>query len=108
MSRTTNIRRAASVLGATGLVALSMAGPASARPDPGSGSPEDWHCTSACYLGGAVADDPVPRPVLRVDDGGIQVLQLGAGVLAGAALAGAGMAVVSRRNHAHEDAVRPA
>jgi len=101
MSHTTSIRRAASIAGATGLIALSMAGPASARPDPGSGNPGDRHCTSSCYLGGSVDGSTDVGAVLAVDDNGVQVLQLGAGLLAGVALAGAGMAFVSRRGHAH-------
>lgn len=104
MSHTTHLRRALSVVGAAGLIVLSMAGPAGARPDPGSGSPRDWHCSTSCYQGGGAV--PVDagvsdvRTVLRVDDTGVQVLQLGAGVLAGLAMAGAGAALVSRRHHA--------
>jgi hypothetical protein len=101
MSHTTTIRRAASIAGATGLVALSMAGPASARPDPGSGSPGEQHCTSSCYEGGTIGGSSGVGTVLTVDDNGVQVLQIGAGLLAGVALAGAGMAVISRRSHAH-------
>ncbi|KRE58791.1 hypothetical protein [Phycicoccus sp. Soil748] len=101
MSHTTNIRRAASIAGATGLVALSMAGPASARPDPGSGSPGEQHCTTSCFEGGTVGGSSGVGTVLTVNDNGVQVLQIGAGLLAGVALAGAGMAVVSRRSHAH-------
>jgi hypothetical protein len=44
-------------------------------------------------------------PVVRVDDNALEYLQIGGGLLAGMALAGAGAALVSRRNHAH---VRPA
>jgi hypothetical protein len=101
MSHTTSIRRTASVLGATGLVALSLAGPASARPDPGSGSPGEQHCTTSCYQGGSVGGSTDLGPAIAVDDNGIHVLQIGAGLLAGVALAGAGMAVASRRSHAH-------
>ena len=100
MSNTTSIRRAACITGATGLLALSMAGPASARQDPGTGSLAEQHCTTDCYMGqnGDRADTtgPTYRPT---DDNAIEVLQLGAGLLAGAALAGAGVAVVSRRTH---------
>ena len=101
MSHTTTLRRAASIAGATGLVALSMAGPASARPDPGSGSPGEQHCTVSCYEGGTIGGSSGAGTVLTVSDNGLQVLQIGAGLLAGVALAGAGMAVVSRRSHAH-------
>lgn len=103
MSRTTTLRRVPAVVGAAGLIVLSMAGPAGARPDPGSGSPRDWHCSASCYQGGGTVPDAGVsdvRTVLRVDDTGVQVLQLGAGVLAGLAMAGAGAALVSRRHHA--------
>jgi hypothetical protein len=96
MSHTTTIRRAASVVGATGLLALSMAGPASAGPDAGPG--EIPRCSSDCYEGGVPAGT---LPGIAVDTSGFEVLQLGAGILAGVALAGAGMAVASRRSHAH-------
>ena len=40
-----------------------------------------------------------------IDDNGVEVLQLGAGLLAGLALAGAGAAAVSRRTtHTHATA----
>jgi hypothetical protein len=97
MSHTTSIRRAASVVGATGLLALSMAGPASARPDAGPG--ELPRCSSQCYEGPESTGGVLPR--IPVDENGFEVLQLGAGILAGVALAGAGMAVASRRSHAH-------
>jgi hypothetical protein len=98
MSNTTSIRRAASIVGATGLIALSMAGPASARQDPSNG--EVHRCTSGCYESGTSGDSP--RTItISVDDNAFEVLQLGAGLLAGVALAGAGMAVASRRGHAH-------
>lgn len=110
MSHTTSIRRAASIAGATGLVALSMAGPASARPDPGTGGPGELRCSVSCYEGPAngAGAGPDVGAVLRVDDNGSQILQLGAGLLAGVALAGAGMAVVSRRGHGHGHAAHPA
>lgn len=98
---TTSIRRAASIAGATGLVALSMAGPANARPDPGTGSPREQHCTTSCYEGGTIGGSSGADTVLTVDNDGVQVFQIGAGLLAGAALAGAGMAAISRRSHAH-------
>ena len=98
MSHTTSIRRAASIAGATGLIALSLAGPASARPDPGTGGSEESRCSVSCFEGGA-AYTPVTQ-VFRVDDNAIEVVQLGAGLLAGFALAGAGLAVASRRTHA--------
>jgi hypothetical protein len=36
-----------------------------------------------------------------VDDDALELLQISAGILAGLALAGAGAAMVSRRNHGH-------
>jgi len=99
MSHTTSIRRALTVTGATGILALSVAGPASARPDPGNGSQSEWSCRTDCYLGGTTpAGISAPGPL---DDDAVEVFQLGAGVLAGLALAGAGAAVVSRRSHRH-------
>jgi hypothetical protein len=98
MSHTTSIRRAASILGATGLIALSLAGPASARQDPGTG--ELPRCTTGCYEGGTSGVGPaVTEP--GTGGNGVEFLQLGGGLLAGVALAGAGMAVASRRGHAH-------
>lgn len=101
MSHTTSIRRAASVAGATGLIALSLAGPASAKPDPGTGNLPKADCmSSSCYEGTPAGDSPRIVTVFRnIDDNGVEVLQLGAGVLAGVALAGAGMALASRRAH---------
>jgi hypothetical protein len=100
MSNTTSIRRSASVLGATGLIALSLAGPASAREVPGNGSWADQHCSTSCFQGGAPAGNQ-QTPSTSISDNGVQVLQLGAGVLAGLALAGAGAAAFSRRSHGH-------
>ena len=97
MSNTTSIRRMASIAGAAGLIALSMAGPASARPDPGNG--ELPRCSTSCFEGGTSGGSGIPIP--SVDGGGVELLQLGGGLLAGVALAGAGMAVASRRTHAH-------
>ena len=99
MSHTTSIRRSASLLGATGLIALSMAGPASAREVPGNGDWADQHCSVSCYVGGTTADPnsgSTPR-----GDGTLEIAQLGAGLLAGLALAGAGAAALSRRSHGH-------
>lgn len=93
MSRNTAFRRGAAVIGASGLIALSLAGPAAARPDPGTG---ELHERSSA----TVVDVPtVTRvtQVLRIDDNAVEYLQLGAGVAAGLALGGAGMLLVSRR-----------
>jgi hypothetical protein len=99
MSHTTSIRRSASVLGVTGLIALSLAGPASARQVPGNGDWADQHCSVNCYEGPAPAGSSTR--VIRIDDNAVEVLQLGAGLLAGFALAGAGAAAFSRRSHGH-------
>jgi hypothetical protein len=99
MSHTTSIRRSASVLGATGLIALSLAGPASARQVPGNGDWAEQHCSANCYEGPTQAGSPTR--VIKIDDNAVEVLQLGAGVLAGLALAGAGAAAFSRRSHDH-------
>jgi hypothetical protein len=100
MSHTTTLRRSAALLGATGLLALSMAGPASARQAPGNGDWADQHCSTNCYMGGTTGGTQrtLPNPI---DDNGVEVLQLGAGLLAGLALAGAGAAAFSRRTHTH-------
>ncbi len=101
MSHTTSIRRGASMLGATGLIALSMAGPASARQDPGTGGLHEWTQWSEPYEGGSTGSQGAPLPPRFVDDNAVEVLQLGAGILAGVALTGAGMAMASRRTHGH-------
>ena len=87
MSRTTTVRQGAAAIGASGLIALSLASPAAARPDPGTGSPQ--RCSSSCYVGGANASGPTQ--FITLDDNAVEYLQLGAGVLAGIALAGAGL-----------------
>ncbi|HEX5428321.1 MAG TPA: hypothetical protein VFX00_08340 [Pedococcus sp.] len=97
MSRFTTFRRGAAALGSAGLIALSLAGPAAARQVPGTGSQQELGCTTGCYQGGTVSGGS-PRPIPR-DDNALEYLQLGGGVLAGIALAGAGMAVATRRTH---------
>ena len=99
MSHITSIRRAATTIGATGLIAIALAGPASARPDPGTGSAAEQHCSVSCYPGPDNAAPAAATPA--ADDNGIEVFQLGAGLLAGLALAGAGIAVASRRSQGH-------
>ncbi|KGN36535.1 hypothetical protein [Knoellia subterranea] len=85
MSHTTSIRRFAATAGAAGILALSMAAPASARPDPGNGSQSEWSCQVNCYAG---PDGPgMTTSLPPVDDSAIEFLQLGAGVLAGVAIA---------------------
>jgi hypothetical protein len=99
MSRTSTARRGAAALGASGLIALSVAGPAVARQDPSTGG---LHEPSVTIPLPAVL---TPPPVIRIDDNAIEYIQVGAGLLAGMALTGAGAALVSRRNHAQ---VKPA
>ena len=100
MSHTTSTRRSAAILGATGLIALSIAAPASARQVPGNGDWADQHCSVNCYEGPS-GSGGVTTPTIAIDDNGVEVLQLGAGLLAGLALAGAGAAAFSRRTHGH-------
>ena len=78
-----------------------MAGPASARQDPGTGGAHEWTQWSTPYEGGTPAGGGSSVTFRPIDDNAIEVLQLGAGILAGVALAGAGMAMASRRTHGH-------
>ena len=76
---------------------MAWSAPASARPAPGTGSAGEQHCSVSCYTG---PDSAAPAtPTRAVDDNDIEVLQLGAGFLAGLVLAGAGITVASRRSH---------
>lgn len=97
MSHSTSIRRSASALGATGLIALSLAGTASARQVPGNGGSDEQHCSVSCYQGGSPAAT-TPRTDAPTS-GSMDYLQLGAGLLAGLALAGGGAVALSRRGH---------
>lgn len=105
MTHTSRIRRTAAVAATGGILALSMATPASARPDPGNGSQSEWSCHSLCYQGGTEGSSGgsgvSPATQVLTNDNGIELLQLGAGVLGGIALAGAGVAIASRRGRAH-------
>lgn len=88
MFNTASVRRTGSALGATALLALLLAAPAAARPDPGTGG-RDF---------GPVTTQPEPLPpAIPMDDEAVEYLQVGVGILAGIALAGAGAALVSRR-----------
>jgi hypothetical protein len=92
-------RRWAGALGTTALLALTLAGPADARQDPGTGGLHERLNSAQLHQNDA---GPVPVPgVPSVVTDGTAYLELGAGVLAGLALAGAGAVVVSRRRHAH-------
>lgn len=93
MFNTASVRRTGSALGACALTALVLAAPAAAVPDPGTGG-RDFAPRSA------VSGPPTTTtPTIVVDDDAVELLQVGAGILAGIALAGAGAAMVSRRRH---------
>ena len=62
-----------------------------------SHSQEAYECH---YLGKCAGSGSPGTQVLRFDDNALEYVQLGAGVLAGIALTGAGMAAASRRGHA--------
>ncbi|MGA8978359.1 MAG: hypothetical protein WB473_04495, partial [Pedococcus sp.] len=112
MKHTSITAKAPLTFAGTVLLGVALAAPAAARPDPGSGDvgtpaselPYSQEAYENHYL------SPLPEPVPSVtgsasyrfvDENGVQVLQLGAGIVAGVALAGAGMAVASRRSHGH-------
>ncbi|KGN33946.1 hypothetical protein N802_07390 [Knoellia sinensis KCTC 19936] len=113
MSHSTSLRRTACTVGAAGVLALSIAAPASALPDPGepagAASSQSRPDGSILQNSAPKADSPATKvpgtAALTVDDNAIEVLQVGAGVLAGLALGGAGIAVASRR---HRHAAHPA
>ncbi len=96
MTRTHAFRRGATALAASGLVALTLASPASARPD-------DGRMEYKGQLARPVPVGPASRPPIAVDDNAVEYFQIGAGLLAGVALAGAGAAAASRvrRSHPH-------
>jgi len=100
MSTSSPLRRGAATVGAAGLIALLLAGPAAARPDPGTGGSHERPQGSSAVTG---PDEQVTAQVLRVDDGAWEYLQIGTGLAAGLALGGTGMLLVSRR---HGPAVR--
>ena len=81
--------RTSGVVAATALAGILLASPAEVRPDPGTGGKDPV----------VVAPAPAPGPGGTFDDDAVEYLQLGAGLLAGIALAGAGAAMVSRRHH---------
>ena len=92
MSHTASVRRTGSALGACALTALLLAAPAAAQPDPGTGGRD--------FTPGSSVPGP-QGPTIVVDDDALELLQVGAGILAGIALAGAGAALASRRRHGH-------
>lgn len=83
MAHSHSLRRAAAALGATGLAALLLAAPASARQDPGGGTPDPAPRTRVITVPGHLVDD------------GIQYLQVGLGAAGGAALVAAGVGAVA-------------
>ena len=112
MKHTSITAKAPLTFAGTVLLGVALAAPAAARPDPGSGDvgtpaselPYSQEAYENHYL------SPLPEPVPSVtgsasyrfvDENGVQLLQLGAGVLAGVGPGGAGMAVASRRSHGH-------
>ena len=96
MSARSAFRRSSAALGAAGILALALAEPAAAHPDPGTG--DIARCTTSCFAGPDRESFNL-SPAAQVVQGGVQVVQVGAGVLAGVALAGAGLAVASRRGN---------
>jgi hypothetical protein len=130
MARIT-IRRGASALGASALIGLALAGPASARLDPGDRTPvssgssvtagDVRHHDTVASQGlsnaqllrlekqyGHTMKPEAPRPsvkIITVDSNAIEYLQVGAGALAGMALAGAGALVLSQAHRRSAAAV---
>ena len=95
MSRTVQ-HRGAKALGTAAIFVLAFSGSATARADEsGQHSQGQYECH---YLNKCSA---APREVPPPGGGAVEYLQLGAGVLAGLGLGGAGMAAASRRRHAH-------
>ena len=125
MSHTTTFRRTASALGATALLGMALAAPAMAAQDPGDAVPAVEATTTSQFptgldrerregnastvdrerqLGGftyskELSTLPQEATVVIRDNDPAAYTQVGAGMLAGFALAGAAAAVVSRRNH---------
>jgi hypothetical protein len=89
MSHTAH-RRGAQALGAAAILLLTVTGSSTARADE---SGQHTQAQYECHYLNRCAD---AGPVI-VDDNAPEYLQLGAGVVAGIGLAGAGMAAASRR-----------
>jgi hypothetical protein len=101
-------RRVAAGLGLALVLGATVAAPASAKQDPGPRPTVTLPYSQDVYENhyGTQVAPPVPpaQPRIqlrRIDDNAVEYVQLGGGVLAGIALAGAGMAMASRRSHAH-------
>jgi hypothetical protein len=86
---TSHALRTSGLLATTALAGILLAAPAQAIPDPGTGGTDPV----------PVVPQSVPGPADPLDDDAVEYLQLGAGLIAGVALAGAGAALVSRRHH---------
>jgi hypothetical protein len=110
MKHTTITTKAPLMFAGTVLLGVALAAPAAARSDSGSGDvgtpASGLPYSQDVYENHYLSPLPEPAPPVAgpsnyrfVDDNAIEVLQLGAGILAGAALAGAGAAAFSRRSH---------
>lgn len=88
------VTRIATALAATAVAGVLVAAPASARPDPGTGGTDPY---TGPATGRSVIQEP-RIPDAPAQDDGTEYLQVGAGLLAGLALAGAVVAVASRRH----------
>ncbi|WP_140736615.1 hypothetical protein [Pedococcus bigeumensis] len=106
-------RASLSIAGAV-LLGVTIAGSSSARQDSGTmdvGTSASGRGLSQDALENhwlsplpqpAPPEAPAPRVVIRfIDDNSLEFLQLGAGLFAGVALAGAGAVMVSRRANGH-------
>lgn len=88
MTNRTTLRRGIYTLAAAATLGLALAGPASARPEPGE------------PVVSSSSRPPIIKTVeVPVDNDDFEPVQVGGGVLAGLALAGAGAALASRRRH---------
>ena len=123
MSHTTSLRRTASALGAAALLGTVLAAPAMAAQDPGTGgrsadsssatsaTDSSWGLDRSRRDGGmtypeATAKTNESAPVIvYVEDHTVEYLQVAAGLLAGATIAGAGAVAISRRR---EGGLQPA
>ena len=105
----TSRRRGARALGVAAILVLAVGGPATARQDAGDVTPHGSQATSQVtdeqyrchYLNDCTGSATSTTPGRTLDATGIEYLQVGAGVLAGMGIAGAGMAAASRRRHGH-------
>lgn len=85
MTHTPRLRRWAAATTLSGIAAVTLAAPASARLDEGMPTP-------SAPTGTIVREVDVP-----VDDNALEYLQIGIAALAGMVVSGAGAAVVGRR-----------